>query len=966
MPYTNAIFYVDLYNGNNAARTPLTGCTVSNTTGTTVNVFYSGHGLTTGAVVDTTLFEAYLNGEWEITAVDNDNFTLDTAVWVIPTTGTTGTVTPRGGSSWADAWLNISGGATAARIKAGDEIRISKTPDPISIGTATWTFNSSIVTIDSSLTKSVSYMTANMWVASANVTTSNLTMRKYGGTSNRLNIQAAFTTGKAAYASVTGGGTQDFSGYQKINFWTRSNTTLGSGVLQLWLCSDATGDVPVHIIPIPSYSIIDTWHRVVWDNGGPLSSTIQSISLQVLSDPGTPQISFNNIFASNDLTLYGSLGISNDKDNMEWYPIQYVDGNQLCLDTNNGTNTGTPYKFSTKTVETFFRPFFKVGPNGSTTSISIVQDTGTNNNLLTYTGGWNTTNNERDGLTVWGTTNMAGGYGIYIDAKSYVNLANFGFCGFNEGIRMTLLNTSHFFNNMYFNSCAYGIRTANTSSANRYFNFNSISFINNLNDAVGLAQGMAKYNFKSCKFISNNEPSSTSSWGIDVGSTYSDITFTLIDCEFIGNYGSISSSGGQFYCKNCSFEDVVKFNTAATQPTFWYISNLNKNWGEYYQFGLGYRILSKADVTLIYPNIWQIYIINSNPSKNFPIKFKIGEFLTESGQQLTISLPVKKQNSSTSFCRLVIYAEEMLGIEEDIEDIKQDNISWDTLEVSITPTQTVIIPVYIECYYLTGADNIFIGAIDSQIISLQPTQIDDLICWYEADVNIYNSTGGTIQDGQAVARWEDLSENAYHLTGTTGPIWDITGGTNNLPAINFNGTTQWLQTPSFVWPTDELTIYVLFKFGNATRNTAESIISRWTTPYKEFLLQAESTASSYAIRGYTTNNNNTSYNVQSGVKSTTFRLLCVTLPSNINNGSFFYNEGLSLPSYGSNSTTSYNVSKLYSLLTSYPMFVGRQHETSTTTWFEGSICAIAAFSRELTTWERCAIDKYFYDKWSYK
>lgn len=45
------------------------------------------------------------------------------------------------GADWANAWKTISGGATAARIAPGDTIRISKTPDPVSIGNGQWTLN---------------------------------------------------------------------------------------------------------------------------------------------------------------------------------------------------------------------------------------------------------------------------------------------------------------------------------------------------------------------------------------------------------------------------------------------------------------------------------------------------------------------------------------------------------------------------------------------------------------------------------------------------------------------------------------------------------------------------------------------------------------------------------------------------------------------------------------------------------
>ena len=45
----------------------------------------------------------------------------------------------RDGMSWANAWKTLTSGATAARISAGDIIRMAKSPAPISVGDAKWT-----------------------------------------------------------------------------------------------------------------------------------------------------------------------------------------------------------------------------------------------------------------------------------------------------------------------------------------------------------------------------------------------------------------------------------------------------------------------------------------------------------------------------------------------------------------------------------------------------------------------------------------------------------------------------------------------------------------------------------------------------------------------------------------------------------------------------------------------------------
>lgn len=139
MSYSNAVFYLDYVNGSDSARGTFAGV-ASNPAGSTTNIAAVGHGLITGAVVTLSAFSAWLNEAWKITKVDNDNFTLDGAVWQA-TADPNGTVAPFGGQNWADAWKTITSGPTVARIAPGDIVRIAKSSAPVSIGNGTWTDN---------------------------------------------------------------------------------------------------------------------------------------------------------------------------------------------------------------------------------------------------------------------------------------------------------------------------------------------------------------------------------------------------------------------------------------------------------------------------------------------------------------------------------------------------------------------------------------------------------------------------------------------------------------------------------------------------------------------------------------------------------------------------------------------------------------------------------------------------------
>lgn len=137
MAYTNATFYIRP-GGSDAARSALLTCVISNPSGSVISVNKTAHGLVAGAVFDATLFSAWFNAAWKVLSVtDADNFIVD-GTWQA-TADNNGTITPRGGSSYADAWQTITNGATSARTQSGDALRYEKSSDPTSVGNGTWT-----------------------------------------------------------------------------------------------------------------------------------------------------------------------------------------------------------------------------------------------------------------------------------------------------------------------------------------------------------------------------------------------------------------------------------------------------------------------------------------------------------------------------------------------------------------------------------------------------------------------------------------------------------------------------------------------------------------------------------------------------------------------------------------------------------------------------------------------------------
>lgn len=433
MAYSNAIFYVDLYNGNDAARAALTGCIASNPGGTITRITKAAHGLVTGAVVDLTLFTTWLNGAWKITVVDANSFDLDGAAWQA-TADANGTVTPRGGSSWADAWKTMNYGPTAVRIAAGDEIRTCKTPDPVEIGSATFTNRSKNVTLANARTETITQCEA-AFTASANVTCATSTIRKQGALSASIAILAAFTTGKAAYYSLPS--SLNLSSFQTLSFQLHNSVAITSALsLRVCLCSDTLGNTVVDDFKVPLIAATGRFcpFNLSRVGGGNLGANINSVAVYADFDQGAITILIDNIIAcrTGDLNLTSLLSKNGTpRGGVEGYfALQSIDGVNVMIDNSTGTmaNAGRGYSGVSETTTIYTRESFKTGYNGSTFSAFSTQAAGTSSSFIIFTGGWNPTSGAADGETFFdGLTGL--GKGVEMKS-SYVELSDYTFSFF--------------------------------------------------------------------------------------------------------------------------------------------------------------------------------------------------------------------------------------------------------------------------------------------------------------------------------------------------------------------------------------------------------------------------------------------------------------------------------------------------------------------------------------------------------
>jgi len=357
------------------------------------------------------------------------------------------------GTTFANRWLTVTSGATAARIAPGDEIRMIQSDDPTSLGSATWTDLSQTVTLASALTANIN-LCETAWTASTNVTATAITTRKEGSFACNLAIAAGFTTGKIAFQSFT---STDFSSYQQVSLWIRSNVAIGSSVLSLRLCSDTNGDTTVDTLVIPAHTVVNRFIPIAIDNGSALGSSIQSVALYADADPGTVTVIMDDIIAckapssADSLTLVSLIG-KNTTDET-FYGIKSIDDTTVILDnsTNSLATQGRGYVGTTESVTTYKRePILMTMTNGTS---QTVQDSGTAGSLITFSGGWNDTDGSTQVGETWLDGRAGSGTALSFGVHDYVRFEKFSVVRWSTGINMangttfTELDDSHINNN---------------------------------------------------------------------------------------------------------------------------------------------------------------------------------------------------------------------------------------------------------------------------------------------------------------------------------------------------------------------------------------------------------------------------------------------------------------------------------------------------------------------------------------
>jgi len=619
------------------------------------------------------------------------------------------------GLSWATAWKTITNGATANRIAPGDVIRIAKSPPPVSIGNATWTNMSKIVSLVNAQIANI-VMCEENWVASANVIASLTTTRKEGNYAISLAIADAFTTGKIAYKELNN--VLDLSGYQRISFWIWNSSAINANCLKVVLCSDTTGDTIVDTFYIPAIPSTNRWLplTIARNGGGNLGSSIRSIAVYADTDPGVVTLLLDDFIActTNGLNLQSLISKnSQEQGGAEgWYAIQSINGTTIMLDneTNTLANSGRGYSGITETVQTYKRETIKTALALSvTTIVQEVQDSGIVGNNIEFQGGWNPSTNEQDGETFFDGLN-GNGYGLYLYSKSYVTLNYLSFCRYHTGI----------YNYSSNNTIIVVLSNANnnTSAGINFYGGN-----NNVIDVLYNANNNGNYGLYFSSYAANNIVNlvynANNNWhsGISFGNSNNNIIYTALNVNNNGAYGVF------FYV---SFYNIVKFLSTFGNAFAGVVNNYGINYifnaliaeatevsgfvpfanasifsqnhdqtiDNHIIFTDGGQIHSDTSIRHTTSGIsWRFDVTSVNRNLVYPLRLIIARIACSADSQVTVKAWFRRNNTGI-VGRLVCKGKQIAGVDNDVyADMTVGENIWEQLQIQFQPTENGVVEI---------------------------------------------------------------------------------------------------------------------------------------------------------------------------------------------------------------------------------------------------------------------------------
>lgn len=651
----------------------------------------------------------------------------------------------------AGPFCTFAGAEAATAFTGGDEVRVRKSDTKdITIGV---TYNSLDVSLPAGTAKYIDSCESD-WTAATNITVAYTTSYNKDGTKNMsLTPASAFTTGKMAYKTLVS--TLDLSSYKAICFWAMLGNVSTVDLYSIALCSDTTGDVPVATLTLNTISKHGNNNDVstgissnnFWylDYGAALPNNVNSIAIYANSDPGTTASYWDNFCATKSVSLGEAAVFPGTffkySDTEPVYAVYYISADDTVkLYSKSHSSKGFHGATNASLSATFHYPYLS-------DFVSKISSSGSIGNLLTISGGWDTSTNTRTGISfldIRETKQPA----LFGDASSYICLEHFAAAINSGGLLSSIssVSTGSTYNDLYaigvdstvyLRGCTisnmycsggrltlYGSYYGGISSTKRSKVYNVYS---TLSDIPIYATNLTDHDFENLYIYSCCI--STTGGAIYLYDDAINNTFKNVICK--NSYSAVISMAGPVnnnkfykvvsednasvvymsaegnrqaysnYIYDVTFNDSTLINDTASDDYPWFVNfvrcngDINDN-----------RFYTDKCVTITQTTTrhtesgtaLKTTFKNTTISSVYPVRLPLGVYYLSAGSH-TITALVRKDHTSCG-CNLVIpsYQVQMATPVEISDSMTVGVDTWEELSLPITTTEDGVVELYMDCW----------------------------------------------------------------------------------------------------------------------------------------------------------------------------------------------------------------------------------------------------------------------------
>lgn len=578
------------------------------------------------------------------------------------------------------------------------------------------------------------------------------------------------------YAYFPLGSTQDFSAYTHLTFWMIAATQNPLATTwRLCLCSDTVGAVIVDSIPLPAISTGNQILSLVLPRtgGGNLGSAIQSIALYTGANSlNNSLVAFDNISActATGLNLQSVISpVASNTDVYENYPIAGIINNIVLLDNGytaqnlNSTGLRGYSGSATGTITTYHRNAIDyAGVNGIayatiTGAMGDCSEAGTVTAITTWSGGWNTSTDTQEsvtlvyipaasvgwtpkdynkvewmgilrGLRAYGTNTLQGRtYSGWTISNSFASGPLIGYSSQAPSVLTGVLYPNTITNFGVTNTTNPGVVTGN-----QQLNCDSIKLLNcNLalpvnvvaaafvnSGGVCVFKNTEVYNSAQPAILNSNSSSifynTTAKY--NAGLTYTSGTayfnkVTTTDNSnifFVPTGGNLD--GGNQYIQDITYNEATPYSNTAYALGNSYMSGLNGTANNF--LGYTYQGVISRETTITHSGAssWKVNVLNSIRNANYPITLNVAQVYLTANVSTTISAWFYLDSANCA-ANITLRGYQIAGITTDqVATANSATVgSWQQVSMTFTPTASGVVTLESDVWITAGSNhNVYI------------------------------------------------------------------------------------------------------------------------------------------------------------------------------------------------------------------------------------------------------------------